>query len=124
MAHPIAHTVQRPHLEEATAFRVLAAISLSHFLTDAIGSLVPAIYPMLKASFQLSFAQIGLIALSLQVTSSLLQPLVGLVTDRRPMPYSLAIGMGCTLLGLLLLSVAGTLGVLLVAAGLIGVGSS
>jgi len=108
----------------ATVAGILAAISVSHLLNDTIQSLIPAIYPILKATFQLSFAQIGLIALTLQLTASLLQPLVGMYTDRRPTPYSLVAGMGFSLVGLLLLSAAGRLATLLVAAGLMGVGSS
>jgi len=103
---------------------VLAGISLSHLLNDTVQSVIPAIYPLLKASFTLSFAQVGLLTLTLQVTASLLQPLVGLYTDRRPMPYSLVIGMTFSLAGLLLLAGAGTYGVVLVAAGLMGIGSS
>ena len=108
----------------ATVAGILAAISVSHLLNDTIQSLIPAIYPILKSTFQLTFTQIGLIALTLQLTASLLQPLVGVYTDRRPTPYSLVAGMGFTLVGLLLLSVAGRLATLLVAAGLMGVGSS
>jgi FSR family fosmidomycin resistance protein-like MFS transporter len=114
-----------PRRDEArTAFAVLAAISFSHLLNDTMQSLVPAIYPILKDSFHLSFMQVGLITLCFQCTASLLQPLVGLSTDKRPMPYSLAVGMGFTLVGLLLLSVAGSFGFLLLAAALIGMGSS
>jgi FSR family fosmidomycin resistance protein-like MFS transporter len=108
----------------STAFTVLAGISLSHLLNDTIQSLVPAIYPMLKASFALTFAQVGLMTLTLQLTASVLQPLVGLYTDRRPMPYSLVIGMAFTLAGLLLLAAAGTYAMVLFAAGLMGIGSS
>ncbi len=108
----------------ATVAGILAAISVSHLLNDTIQSLIPAIYPILKSAFQLNFTQIGLIALTLQLTASLLQPLVGMYTDRRPTPYSLVAGMGFSLVGLLLLSVAGRLATLLVAAGLMGVGSS
>jgi len=93
-------------------------------LNDMIQSLILAIYPILKNSFHLSFAQVGLITLTYQLTASLLQPLVGMVTDRRPMPYSLPIGMGFTLCGLLLLAVAPNFPVLLVAAALVGTGSS
>jgi len=107
-----------------TAFTVLAAISFCHFLNDLVQSLLPAIYPLLKQSFALDFGQIGLITLTFQLTASLLQPFVGLYTDRRPLPYSLAFGMGSTLIGLLVLSVAASFGVILIAAGLIGVGSS
>ncbi|OWY30241.1 MFS transporter [Herbaspirillum robiniae] len=109
---------------EKTGFRVLGAISFSHFLNDMIQSLLLAIYPLLKGNFHLSFAQVGLITLTFQVTASLLQPLVGLYTDKHPKPYSLAVGMGSTLCGLLLLSVAPNFGVLLVAAALVGTGSS
>ena len=115
---------REPRGREATAVAVLAGISFSHLLNDTIQSLVPAIYPMLKDSFALNFAQVGLMTLTLQVTASLLQPIVGLYTDRRPTPYSLVIGMAVSLVGLLLLSVAPTFGMVLVAAGLMGVGSA
>lgn len=107
-----------------TAFKVLGAISFSHFLNDMMQSLMLAIYPLFKADFQLSFAQIGLITLTFQCTASLLQPLVGLYTDKRPMPFSLALGMGSTFTGLLLLSQATTYPMVLVAAALVGSGSS
>ena len=109
---------------QSTAFPVLAAISFSHLLNDTIQSLIPAIYPFLKSAFALSFGQIGLLTLALMLTASLLQPLVGVYTDRRPTPYSLVIGMGVSLVGLLLLSVARSFAVLLVAAGLVGIGSA
>lgn len=109
---------------EGAAVTVLAAISASHFLNDAIQSLLPAIYPVLKQTFALSFAQVGLMTLALMLTASILQPLVGLYTDKRPTPQALTLGMGFSLLGLLLLSVASTFGLLLVAAGLVGLGSS
>src|SRR3989449_3612676 len=102
---------------QSTAFPVLAAISFSHLLNDTIQSLLPAIYPILKTSCQLSFSQVGLMTLTLMVTASVLQPIVGLYTDRRATPYSLVYGMTFSLLGLLLLSVAGQLATLLVAAG-------
>ena len=108
----------------ATVVPVLAAISFSHLLNDTIQSLLPAIYPILKSSYQLSFAQVGLITLTLNVTASVLQPLVGLYTDRRSTPYSLVVGMTFSLFGLLLLSVAGRLATLLLASGLVGVGSA
>src|SRR3954447_6960057 len=98
-----------------TGFSVLAAISFSHFLNDTIQSLVPSIYPLLKASFALSFGQVGLMTLALMLTASLLQPLVGLYTDRRPAPYALVAGMAFSLVGLLLLSVAATFPILLLA---------
>ena len=107
-----------------TAFKVLGAISFSHFLNDTIQSLIVAIYPLLKGRFQLSFSQIGLITLSFQLTASLLQPLVGLYTDHHPKPYSLVFGMGCTLVGLVVLGTAPNYSTLLLAAALIGIGSS
>jgi len=107
-----------------TTFLVLAALSFCHLLNDMMQSLLPAIYPMLKDSIGLDFGQIGLVTLAFQVTASLLQPLVGAYTDARPQPYSLAIGMGFTLTGLLLLSIAASFPVLLVAAALVGMGSS
>ena len=107
-----------------TTMMVLLAVSLSHGLNDIVQSLVPAIYPVLKQEFGLDFGQIGMITLVFQVTASLLQPMVGLFTDRRPVPFSLPIGMGFSLAGLLLLAYAPTYGVLLVAAAMIGIGSS
>ncbi|HEX3382819.1 MAG TPA: MFS transporter [Paraburkholderia sp.] len=117
-AAPAAAKVQR------TVYSVLGAISFSHLLNDMIQSLILAIYPMFKDNFSLSFGQIGLITLTYQITASLLQPLVGSYTDKHPKPYSLPIGMGFTLAGLLLMSVAPNFGVLLVAAALVGCGSS
>lgn len=113
-----------PARAEGTAFRVLGAISFSHLLNDLIQSLIVAIYPLLKADFSLSFAQVGLITLTYQATASLLQPLIGQFTDRRPLPYSLTVGMGFTLTGLLLLAWAPSFAVLLMAAALVGTGSS
>jgi FSR family fosmidomycin resistance protein-like MFS transporter len=103
---------------------ILLAISLSHLLNDVIQSLLPAIYPILKANYALDFGQIGLLQLAFQITASLLQPLVGTYTDRRPLPYSLPFGMASTLCGLVLLGVAGHYWSLLIAAGLVGLGSS
>ena len=107
-----------------TAFVVLAAISLCHLINDMLQSLLPAIYPMLKENYGLDFGQVGLITLTYQMTASLLQPVVGLYTDKRSSPWSLAIGMGFTLAGLLLLSVASSFLILLAAAALVGTGSS
>ncbi|TPG64124.1 MFS transporter [Ewingella americana] len=107
-----------------TAFSILAAISVSHLLNDMIQSLILAIYPLLQNEFSLSFTQIGMITLTYQITASLLQPLIGYYTDKHPQPYSLPIGMGFTLSGLLLLSVAQTFPLVLVAAALVGTGSS
>jgi MFS transporter, FSR family, fosmidomycin resistance protein len=109
---------------EGAVFSIIMALSFSHFLNDMMQSLVPALYPMLKGAYGLSFAQIGMITLTMQVTSSLLQPMVGLGTDRRPQPYSLAVGMGVTLVGLLLLAHAGNYPLLLFAAAMVGVGSA
>jgi len=111
-------------IAENAAFSVILALSFSHFLNDMMQSLVPALYPMLKSSYGLSFAQIGLITLIMQLTSSLLQPAVGLFSDHRPQPYSLAAGMGATLIGLLLLASAGTYPMLILAAALVGSGSA
>jgi FSR family fosmidomycin resistance protein-like MFS transporter len=117
-------TVEHQNRAENTVFAILLAISFSHLLNDTIQSLIPAIYPVLKNSFHLNFTQIGLITLTFQCTASLFQPFVGLYTDRRPKPYSLAIGMGFTLIGLVLLSVAGNFPTILVSAALVGLGSS
>jgi FSR family fosmidomycin resistance protein-like MFS transporter len=106
------------------AFGILGAISSAHMVNDMMQSLILAMYPILKGEFSLNFAQIGLITLTYQLTASLLQPLVGLVTDRRPQPYSLPLGMLSTLVGLLLLAVAPSFGILLLAAAFIGLGSS
>jgi FSR family fosmidomycin resistance protein-like MFS transporter len=108
----------------ATAFYVLAAISFCHLLNDMMQSLLPAIYPILKGGFDLSFGQIGLLTLTYQITASLLQPLVGLYTDQRPQPYSLSFGMGCTLLGLVTIAFAPGYPLLLGGAALLGMGSS
>jgi len=104
--------------------RLLAAISFCHLLNDMVQALLPSIYPILKSSLRLSFSQIGILTLIFQVTASLLQPLIGYYTDLKPKPFSLPIGMGFTLCGLLLLSVAPTFGWLLLAAALIGIGSA
>jgi FSR family fosmidomycin resistance protein-like MFS transporter len=109
---------------DSTVYSILAAISFGHLLNDLNQSLIPAMYPILKTSFRLDFGQIGLITLSYQMTASLLQPFVGHYTDRRPAPYSLAIGMGFTLAGLLLLAVSPNFAMLLIACALVGVGSS
>jgi FSR family fosmidomycin resistance protein-like MFS transporter len=106
------------------ALPILAALSLSHFLNDLIQSLLPSIYPLLQRDLSLSFSQIGLITFAFQVTASLLQPIVGAATDRRPQPFSLVAGMMCSLAGLTLLSRAYSFGWVLVAAATIGVGSS
>jgi MFS transporter, FSR family, fosmidomycin resistance protein len=116
--------VQMPHAREMTAFAVLAAISLSHLLNDTIQSLLPAIYPLLKSTFDLSFAQIGMMTLALMLTASILQPVVGHYTDSRPTPHALVAGMGCSFAGLLLLASAHSYWMLLLAAGCVGLGSA
>jgi FSR family fosmidomycin resistance protein-like MFS transporter len=103
---------------------VLIALSVSHLLNDAMQSLIPAIYPILKSALSLDFVHIGLITLANQLTASVLQPFVGFYTDRRPQPFSLALAMSFTLAGLVLLSFAGNLALVLVAVALVGVGSS
>ena len=121
---PASHAVQAPGGAETTTFAILISLSVCHLLNDMNQSLVPAIYPILKDSYHLDFGQIGLITLAFQLTASMLQPVVGMVTDRRPQPYSLPIAMGCSLSGLLLLSVAHNYPTILFAAALVGVGSS
>jgi FSR family fosmidomycin resistance protein-like MFS transporter len=110
--------------EDSTAFKVLGAISVAHMMNDMIQSILLAIYPMFKTNFALSFAQVGLLTLTYQVAASLFQPAIGLYTDKRPLPYSLPVGMGFTLSGLLLMSVAPSYSFLLLAAALVGTGSS
>src|SRR5262249_50187272 len=114
---------RRPRpLADGTTFSIILALSFSHFLNDTMQSLVPSLFPMLKDSYSLSFAQVGLIAAVMQITSAMLQPVVGLYADYRPGPYSLAIGMGATLIGLLLLAQAESFSFLLFSAGRVGIG--
>ncbi len=117
-------TQMQPAPAERTGFKILGALSFSHFLNDMLQSLILAVYPLLKSDFNLSFAQLGLITLTYQLTASLLQPLVGLYTDRSPKPYSLAFGMGCSMTGLLALAFAPNYATLLMAGALLGMGSS
>jgi FSR family fosmidomycin resistance protein-like MFS transporter len=107
-----------------TAFTILIALSFCHLLNDTMQSLISATYPVLKQDFHLNFAQVGLITLAFQMTASLLQPVVGLYTDRRPMPHSVAVGMGASFFGLLLLSVASSFAGVVIAAAMVGLGSS
>jgi len=115
--------LDRPRASE-TAFGIILAVSFCHLLNDTMQSLLTAIYPLLKDNYGLDFGQIGLLTLTFQITASLLQPLVGLYTDKRPLPYSLPIGMGASFIGLIVLAHAGTYELLLVGAALIGLGSS
>src|SRR5688572_8294721 len=108
----------------STVMNVLLALSVAHMLNDTFQAMLPAIYPLLKDSYHLTFTQIGLITLTYQLTGSLLQPVVGFYTDRNPKPYSLPIGMGATLCGMALLSQAHTFELMCLAAGLMGLGSS
>ena len=121
IAEPVTPTQE---IARNTTFSILFAISFSHLLNDTIQSLIPAIYPLIKDSFQLSFSQVGLITLTFQLTASLLQPMVGYATDKKHQPYSLSLGMGFTLVGLLGLSVANSYPFTLLAVGCIGIGSS
>ena len=113
-----------PAGSETTTFAILVSLSVCHFLNDMNQSLVPALYPILKESYRLDFGQVGLIALASQLTASMLQPVVGMVTDRHPQPYSLPIAMAFSLIGLLLLAFADNYPTILFAAALVGVGSS
>ncbi len=124
MESSISKTHPIPSTANPTVLAILFAISFSHLLNDTIQSLIPAIYPLLKVSFHLSFVQIGLITLCFQMTASILQPCVGFYTDRKPQPFSLAWGMGLTLGGLAILAFAGSFTMVLLAAALVGMGSS
>ncbi|HRP33358.1 MAG TPA: MFS transporter [Agriterribacter sp.] len=112
------------HSTQQTVFPILFAISFSHLLNDTIQSVIPAIYPQLRDAFSLNFVQVGLITLTFQMAASILQPLVGTYTDKKPQPFSLATGMTFTLTGLMLLANVGNFPGVLVSVGLIGVGSS
>lgn len=121
-----AGTVTVPVAERAPGelLRVLAAVSACHLINDMVQSLLPSMFPILKTSFHLDFSQIGLIALTFQTTASLLQPVIGHFTDKKPLPFSLPVGMTSTLVGLVMLAYAPTFGMLLLAAALFGVGSA
>jgi len=123
--------VQKASPPEVTApaantgtFSIVVALGFAHLLNDMMQSLLPAIYPIIKSTYGLDFGQIGLITLAFQLTASLLQPLVGIYTDRRPQPYSLVAGMGFTLFGLVLLAYASSYSMLLLGAAMVGTGSS
>lgn len=119
-----AHATLAVSPREKTAVGILAAVSVSHLLNDVVQSLLPAIYPLLKTDFGLSFAQVGSMTLALMLTASILQPVVGHLTDKRAAPFALVAGMACSLAGLLLLALAWSYAWLLVAAVLVGLGSS
>jgi FSR family fosmidomycin resistance protein-like MFS transporter len=110
--------------KDNTVYAVILAVSFCHFLNDLMQSLLAALYPMLKEGYGLDFWQIGLLTMTFQGTASLLQPLIGIYTDKRPMPYSLPVGMGSTLVGLVLLAFAGNYALLLIGAAFIGFGSA
>ena len=124
MASPASVARLHKTAPQAAAIGILSAISLCHGLNDLLQSVLPAVYPILKTAYRLDFGQIGLITFINTVTASLLQPVIGLITDKRPKPYSLSIGMGFTLVGLLLLSSAPTYAAVLLAVAFVGIGSS
>jgi FSR family fosmidomycin resistance protein-like MFS transporter len=109
---------------EVTVYPILIALSVSHLLNDTLQSLIPSIYPMVKDSFHLNFTQIGIITLTFQLSASILQPIIGLYTDKHPKPYALAFGMGITMLGLILMAFASSFPMILVSVAFIGTGSS
>src|SRR5450432_98526 len=111
-------------LAQRTVYPVLFTIAFSHFINDLLQSVIPSVYPMMKAGFNLSFTQVGLITFMFQLMASLLQPFIGIYTDRKPLPYSLAIGMCFSLSGLVLLSQASGFYSILVAVSFVGIGSS
>jgi FSR family fosmidomycin resistance protein-like MFS transporter len=121
---PQSNAVSRPTTETGTTFAILLSLSVCHMLNDLNQSLVPALYPVLKTSYALDFAQVGMITLASQLTASMLQPVVGMVTDRRPQPFSLPVAMSCSLIGLLLLSGAHSYTMILISTALVGIGSS
>ena len=112
------------HIAEGTAYSILVIISISHFLNDMIQSVVPAIYPIIKENFSLTFAEIGLITFVFQMASSILQPFTGLYADKHPQPFALSLGMCFTLVGLLLLAFAGQFWLLILSVSVIGFGSA
>ncbi|MCP1463632.1 MFS transporter [Pseudomonas sp. S3E17] len=118
-----AATSSPPHVSPLV-LRILGACALAHMINDLIQAVLPSIYPMLKANYGLTFTQVGLITLTFQLTASLLQPWIGYHTDRHPKPWLLPAGMVCTLVGILMLAFVGSFPAILLAAGLVGVGSS
>ncbi len=124
MADVTANSASPKMAASATVFPIILAVSFCHMLNDIMQSLLSAIYPLLKTNFHLDYWQIGMLTLAFQVTASLLQPVVGIYTDKRPLPFSLTVGMGSTMVGLLVLAMAPTYALLVTGACLIGVGSS
>jgi FSR family fosmidomycin resistance protein-like MFS transporter len=124
MSNTLTKDTTTKDIAQTTVFPILVAISISHLLNDTMQSLIPSTYPILKRSLHLDFGQLGLVTFCFQLTASLLQPFVGLYTDKKPQPYSLAIGMCFTLMGLVLLSQAANFPLVLVSVALVGVGSS
>lgn len=118
------NTATKTDQVEKTVFPILLALSFSHLINDTLQSIIPAIYPIIKGSYNLSFAQIGLITLTFQLAASFFQPFVGSYTDRKPQPFSLAIGMSFSLVGLIVLSISSTFYTMLAAVALVGIGSS
>ncbi|UMZ11104.1 MFS transporter [Pseudomonas sp. MPFS] len=123
-AQPVATTASPASQGSPLVLRIIGAVALAHLINDLIQAVMPAIYPMLKANYGLTFTQVGLITLTFQLTASLLQPWVGYYTDRRPQPFLLPAGMVCTLVGILMMSQVSSFGLILLASGLIGIGSS
>nr|CAD6410685.1 MFS transporter [Rhizobium sp. Q54] len=125
MADATSKPIGKPHVApEKTVLPIILAASFCHMLNDIMQSMISAIYPMLKADFNLDFWQIGMLTLAFQCTASLLQPVIGTITDRKPYPYSLPVGMGSTFIGLILLAWSQSYGMLVIAAGLVGIGSA
>lgn len=117
-------TLSLPATERRPLIPILVALSVAHLLNDLLQSMIPALYPLIKETYRLDFMQVGLITLAFQVTSSLLQPLLGYLTDKRPWPYAMVAGMGATLVGLLTLAFAASYAMVLIAAALVGLGSA
>ncbi len=113
-----------PSQSSPLVMRIIAACALAHLINDLIQAVLPSIYPLLKANYGLSFTQVGLITLTFQITASLLQPAVGFYTDRKPMPNLLPLGTLCTLVGIVMLAYVGSFPMILLAAALVGIGSS
>ncbi|MCW2118860.1 MFS transporter [Flavobacterium sp. 7A] len=118
------NTNESPELVQKTLYSILFTISFAHFINDLLQAIIPSVYPLFKEKFQLSFAQIGMITFTYQLTASILQPFVGMYTDKKSKPFSLIIGMTFTLVGLFFVSVANSFTYLLISVSLIGIGSS